>query len=221
VAVWNGPPILAEVNDPAQLRAADFVLDYPSSKYAHAMAGLVRQLESREGSGAIIAVTSADNGESRSAIAVSIARAAARMGKKAIVVDCAPGHLASRAMKARIRSGLYEVLTGAVPLNQALAKDPRGDVYLLGTAKRTANSVTMYGSQPMARLVEILRGGTDMVVIDCGPAAAGPDAAVIARLADATVLVSKRSALRSPLVANAAAALERGKAAPIGIVVTR
>ena len=221
VAVWNGPPILAEVNDPAQLRAADFVLDYPSSKYAHAMAGLVRQLESREGSGAIIAVTSADNGESRSAIAVSIARAAAKMGKKAIVVDCAPGHMASRAMKARIRSGLYEVLTGAVPLNQALAKDPRGDVYLLGTAKRTANSVTMYGSQPMARLVEILRGGTDMVVIDCGPATASPDAAVIARLADATVLVSKRSALHSPLVANAAAVLERGRAAPIGIVVTR
>lgn len=221
VAVWNGPPILAEINDPAQLRAAEFVLDYPSSKYSHAMASLVRQLESRQGDGAIIAVTSADNGESRSAIAVSLARAAAKMGKKAIVVDCAPGHLASRAMKARIRSGLYEVLTGAVPLNKALAKDPRGDVYLLGMAKRTANGVTMYGSQPMARLVDVLRGGADMVVIDCGPAAGGPEAGTIARLADATVLVSKRGQLHSPLVANAARALETAKAAPIGIVVTK
>jgi len=221
VAVWSGPPILSEINDPAQLRAADFVLDYPASKYAHAMAALVRQLESKEGDGAIVALTSADNGESRSAIAVSLARAAARMGKKAIIVDCAPGHLASRAMKTRIRSGLYEVLTGSVPLNQALAKDPRGDVYLLGTAKRAPNSLTMYSSQPMARLVQVLRGGADFVVIDCGPANASPDAALIARLADATVLVSARSKLNSPMVANAARILESAKSAPIGIVVTK
>lgn len=221
VAVWSGPPILSEINDPAQLRAADFVLDYPASKYAHAMAALVRQLESKEGDGAIVALTSADNSESRSAIAVSLARAAARMGKKAIIVDCAPGHMASRAMKTRIRSGLYEVLTGAVPLNQALAKDPRGDVYLLGTAKRAPNSLTMYSSQPMAKLVQVLRGGADFVVIDCGPANASPDAALIARLADATVLVSARSKLNSPMVANAAKILESARSAPIGIVVTK
>ena len=95
--VWNGPPILGEINDPAQLRAADFVLDYPASKYSHAMAALVRQLEAQPESGAaIVALTSADNGESRSAIAVSLARAASRMGKKAILVDCAPARLATR-----------------------------------------------------------------------------------------------------------------------------
>jgi succinoglycan biosynthesis transport protein ExoP len=221
VAVWSGPPILAEINDPALLRAADFVLDYPASKYSHAMAALVRQLESKEGDGAIVALTSADNGESRSAIAVSLARAAARMGKKAIIVDCASGHLASRAMKTRIRSGLYEVLTGSVPLNQALAKDPRGDVYLLGTAKRAPNSLTMYSSAPMAKLVQVLRGGADFVVIDCGPANASPDAALIARLADATLLVSKRSALNSPMIANAAKILQSARSAPIGIVVTK
>ncbi len=221
LAVWSGPPILGEIDDVAALRAADFVLDYPASKYSHAMADLVRQLEAREGGGAIIALTSADNGESRSAIAVSLARAASRMGKKAIVVDCAPGHLASQAMKARVRSGVYEVLTGAVPLNQALAKDSRGEVYLLGTARRAPNSVTMYSSRPMQRLISVLRDGADFVVIDCGPANGGPDAALIARLADATVLISRRQMLHSPLVANAARALDTAHAAPVGIVVTR
>ena len=99
MTVWNGPPILGEINDPAQLRAADFVLDYPASKYSHAMAALVRELEARPntgGGGAVIALTSADNGESRSAIAVSLARAASRMGKKAIIVDCAPQRLPPR-----------------------------------------------------------------------------------------------------------------------------
>ena len=49
-------------------------------------------------------LTSADNGESRSAIAVSLARAASKMGKKAIIVDCAPQRLASKAIKAQVKT---------------------------------------------------------------------------------------------------------------------
>jgi uncharacterized protein involved in exopolysaccharide biosynthesis len=222
IATWNGPPILGEINDPASLRAADFVLDYPASKYSHAMAALVRQLEAAPDSGgAIVALTSADTSESRSAIAVSLARAASQMGKKVIIMDCAPARLASKVMKAPVRTGIYDVLTGAVPLNQALAKDPRGEVYVLGSTRKPPNSLTMYTSEPMARLVSVLRGGADFVVIDCGPANGGPDAALIARLADATVLVSKRQMLHSPLVANAARILASAKAAPVGIVVTK
>lgn len=222
VAVWNGPPILCEINDKAQLRAADFVLDYPASKYSHAIADLVRQLEAQPGSeGAIIALTSADNSESRSAIAVSLARAASKMGKKSILVDCAPARLASRAFKAQTRSGLYDVLTGAITLNQALEKDPRGDTYVLGTSKRPANTATMFASRPMQRLASVLREGADFVVIDCGPAANGPEAGIIARLADATLLVSNRQMLHSPLMTSTARNLERNKAAPIGIVITQ
>ncbi len=58
-------------------------------------------------------------------------------------------------------------------------------------------------------------------MIDCGPANAGPDAALIARLADATLLVSRRGALNTPVLANAAKILESARAAPIGIVVTK
>jgi succinoglycan biosynthesis transport protein ExoP len=224
MTVWNGPPILGEINDPAQLRAADFVLDYPASKYSHAMAGLVRELEARPnagGGGAVIALTSADNGESRSAIAVSLARAASRMGKKAIIVDCAPQRFASKAIRAKVKRGLYDVLTGKVPLNAALVRDPRSETYLLATPERPRNSLTMFSSRPMARLVSVLREGADFIVMDCGSLVAGPDAAVIARMADATVMVCRRQNLHSPLIANASRALEEAQAAPMGIVVTK
>ncbi|HEY8254957.1 MAG TPA: exopolysaccharide transport family protein [Rhizomicrobium sp.] len=224
MTVWNGPPILGEINDPAQLRAADFVLDYPASKYSHAMAALVRELEARPnagGGGAVIALTSADNGESRSAIAVSLARAASRMGKKAIIVDCAPARLASKAIRAKVKCGLYDVLTGKVPLNAALTRDPRSETYLLATPERPRNSLTMFSSRPMAKLVSVLRQGADFIVMDCGSLVAGPDAAVIARMADVTVLVCRRQNLHSPLIANAARALEEAQAAPMGIVITK
>ncbi|HKU54700.1 MAG TPA: exopolysaccharide transport family protein [Rhizomicrobium sp.] len=221
-AMWNGPPVLGEVNNMARLEAADYVLDYPASKYAHAMVRLVRQLQSEPGAeegAAVIAVTSAANSESRSAIAVSLARAASRMGKKAVILDCAYQRLASRAIKAPVRAGLYEVLTGAVRLNQALAKDPRGETYLLSTPKWP--SPDMFASRAMARLTTVLRGGADFIVIDCGPVGARTQAASIARLADATVLVSPRQMLHSAAMADAARLLERANAPPIGIVTTR
>lgn len=222
VALWSGPPILGEVNNTARLEAADYVLDYPASKYAHTMVKLVRQLQSEPGAGegaAVIAITSAGNGESRSAIAVSLVRAATRLGKKAVILDCASQRLASRAIKAPVKAGLYEVLTGAATLNQALAKDPRGQSYLLSTPKWP--SPELFTSRAMARLITVLRGGADFIVIDCGPVAARTQAAGIAQLADATVLVSPRQMLHSPATANAARLLESAKAAPVGIVITR
>ena len=222
VTLWNGPPILGEVNNTAPLEAADYVLDYPASKYAHAMVKLVRQLQSEPGAeegAAVIALTSAGNSVSRSAIAVSLARAASRMGKKAVILDCASQRLASRAIKAPVKAGLYEVLTGAVTLNQALVKDPRGAAYLLSTPKWPTPD--MFTSRPMERLISVLRGGADFIVIDCGPVGGRSQAANIARLADATVLVSPRQMLHSAAMANAAHLLESAKAAPIGIVITR
>jgi Mrp family chromosome partitioning ATPase len=222
ITLWNGPPVLGEINNSARLEASDYVLDYPASKYAHAMVKLVRQLQSEPGAeegAAVIAVTSAANGESRTAIAVSLARAASRMGKKAVILDCASQRLASRAIKAPVKTGLYEVLTGAVSLNQALAKDPRGETYLLSTPKWP--SPDMFASHAMARLIAVLRGGADFIVIDCGPVGARTQAASIARLADATVLVSPRQMLHSAATANAARILEDTKAAPVGIVITR
>jgi uncharacterized protein involved in exopolysaccharide biosynthesis/Mrp family chromosome partitioning ATPase len=225
LATWNGPPILGEIHDSARLAAADFVMDYPASKYSHALAALVRQLEARGADGvpgaAVVALTALDAGENRAAIAASLARAASKMGKKTIILDCAPGALVSRALKAPVKNGLYEVLTGKVPLNQALAKDPRGEAYLLGVPRRPPNAPTMFSSQQMKRLVAILRGGADFIVIDCGPAGSGPDAALLARLADATVLVARRPMLHAPQLASAAKALKNARAAPVGIVVTR
>jgi succinoglycan biosynthesis transport protein ExoP len=222
MAISDGPPILGEINDPAQLRAADFVLDYPASKFSQAIASLVRRLEAGPGSGAaIIALTSAEDGESRSAIAIGLARGACKLGKKTVLVDCAPARAAARAIKAPVKTGLYDVLTGAASLNQALAKDPRGPAQLLATTRRPANSATMFASHAMQRLVSVLRDGADFVVIDCGPVSAGPEAGIIARLADATILVSKRQTLHSPLMASATRDLQSANAAPIGVVITR
>ncbi len=222
--VWNGPPILGEIDDSARLAAADFVLDYPDSKFSRALARLARQLEARGGEAALVAVTCAnagDAGENRAAIAAGLARAAAKAGKKTVLVDLVPEALATRALKAPVSNGLYEVLTGGMKLNQVLARDPRSQVYVLGIPRRPPNAPTMFASPQMARLVSTLRRGADFIVIDCGVAMPALETAPLAQLADATVLVARRPMLHSPVVANAARILQGARTAPIGIVVTR
>lgn len=218
-AVWTGPPILAQISGATSLRAAEYIIDWPQSRFSHGVKALVHQLESRGDDGAVIAVTSALPGEGKSAIAVALARAAAQMGKKVVLIDCDPARLTSKALSAPLRAGVYDVLTGGVALNQALVKDPRSEAFLLGMPRRPANSATMFASQAMTRLIDVLRHGAELVVLDCGMAPTGPDAALLARHADATLLVSRQNNLQAPATASAARMLETAQAAPIGMVV--
>jgi len=215
---WDGPPILGEITNAGSLKAADYVLDWPTSRFAHATAGLVRQLESRSGEGTVVAMTAAEPGDTKSVVAVAMARAAARMGKRTVIIDCDPTHRASMAMGTNAQAGLYEVLSGAVPLNDAMVKDPRSNIWCLALKQRPSNAATMFASPQMARLIEILRDSCDFVVLDCGPALSGPDAALIARQADATLLVSRREKLQGRNLGHATAALQNAKAAPVAVV---
>jgi len=87
--------------------------------------------------------------------------------------------------------------------------------------KLPPNLATMFSSGQMAKLLDVLRKGCDLVVIDCARVGAGPETALLARLADATVLVSRQSALYGPALAKSVNLLHGAKAAPIGIVVTK
>jgi succinoglycan biosynthesis transport protein ExoP len=217
--VWDGPPILAELANAERLGAASYVVDYPASRYANAMSALVGQLDSRdEGGAAVVAVTSTQSGESKSAVAVSIARAAAQMGKKTVLIDCDPNQLAVKAMEAPAQSGLYEVLTGAVPLSQALAKDSRTGAYALAMTKRPPKLSTMFSSEAMTRLLQVLKEGADLVVLDCSRAAA-PEAGMLARLGDATLLVTRKDLLNKTALAKSVEALTGS--APLAIVATK
>jgi Mrp family chromosome partitioning ATPase len=56
------------------------------------------------------------------------------------------------------------------------------------------------------------------VILDCGPALNGPETALIARQADATLVVSRRERLRGRTLSHATRMLENAKAAPVGLV---
>jgi polysaccharide biosynthesis transport protein len=216
---WKGPPILADIPEPVSLKTGDLVLDQPKSHYAYRMAALVRQLESRDGA-AVVAMTSVACDEGRSAIGVSLARAAAQMGRKVVLMDCDPAQTAKRAMHISDTGGIYDVLTGTIPLNRVLVRDPRSDAFVLAMTRQPPNMTTMFGSSQMKKLVRLLRDNCDLVVMDCARAAT-PETWLLARLSDATLLVSRRGMLTAPILAKSVEILNAAKVAPLGLIVTR
>jgi succinoglycan biosynthesis transport protein ExoP len=216
---WDGPPILADIPDAISLKAGDTMLDQPASPYAFRMAALVRQLESRKGA-AMVAMTSIAPDEGRSAIGISLARAAARMGKKVVVLDCDPAQTTRRAMQVPDHGGIYDVLSGAMPLNRVLARDSRTDAVVLAMTRQPPNMVTMFGSEQMRKLIRLLRDNCDMVVVDCARASA-PETWLLARMSDATLMVSRRGVLNTPILARSLEILTAAKVAPLGLIITR
>ena len=107
-----------------------------------------------------------------------------------------------KAMEAPAQAGLYEVLTGTVPLSEALAKDSRTGAYALAMTRRPPKLATMFTSAAMARLLQVLKEGADLVVLDCSRAGAGPEAGLLARLCDATLLVTRKDALGKASLSN-------------------
>ena len=195
------------------------MLDQPGSPYAYRMAALVRRLQSQDGA-AVVAMTSAASDEGKSAIGISLARAAASMGKKVIFLDCDPSQTAQNAMHVAAPGGLYDVLSGLIPLNKVLARDPRSDAFVLTMSRQPPNMATMFGSQQMKKLIRLLRDNCDMVVMDCARAAT-PETWALARLCDTTLLVSRKNALNTPLMARSVRILNAAKVPPLGLIVTR
>jgi Mrp family chromosome partitioning ATPase len=140
----------------------------------------------------VVAITAAAAEEGKTAIALGLARAAARAGWRTVLID---GDL-TRAPSARSlgyrsgRLGLIDALRGAAPLSRCFLKDPRSPLLLLSNFTSIANGYSVLSSQPMAKLIAHLRGSTDLVIVDATPLSALNESHALLRLSDAVVLAA-------------------------------
>ncbi|HEX7726847.1 MAG TPA: exopolysaccharide transport family protein [Rhizomicrobium sp.] len=186
----RGAPVIGEVPDYESLRAADVVIDRPQDSYSRAVETLLGRLapHTRGQGGKVIALTAADQGEGRTALATALARAATRRGLRAIVIDSdfqLPR--AAQAMGlAQGDLGLQDVLSGTSPLSQSLARDTRSNALLLSPARLHSPNAQFLNALP--QLIAYLKRSFDLVIVDC-PA---PEYASASRyflpLSDAAVL---------------------------------
>lgn len=147
----------------------------------------------------VILVTSALAGEGKSTLAVNLALAFARNGKRVALIDCDLRHPSDRKILGiEDGKGLYEVLTKEARLSDvlltgsSLGMDDEFRFCFLPGGKSTEDGSRLLGSEPMRKVLDAVKEKFDYVILDSAPAGLLTDAGVLAQYADSAVFVIKR-----------------------------
>jgi len=182
---------------------------------------VVSRLDQAAGS-RIVAVLSPLFGEGKSTVAINLARVLALEGRRVLLLD---GDLRRPRLKGFLANehaaGLEEFLRGDVTLGRCIQESRLGGVHVIGAEFELAGPAEIPGSARFRTLWQAVGSHYDYVVVDTGPVNAVSEAAVIASLADAALLVVEegRTSLRD--AAEAKRRLTHHRARFLGLVVNR
>ncbi|RYX82801.1 polysaccharide biosynthesis tyrosine autokinase [bacterium] len=169
-----------------------------------------------------VAVTSSLPGEGKSMSSVNLATAAALSGQRVVLVDCDMRQPSIHSFfQVSNERGLSDVITGTLPLREALQTTSVPNLYLLTSGTFTDNALGLLGSPRMQACIDSLSGFADLVVIDTPPALLIADAALISTMTDATLLVVSCNEVGQPEVHQTAQSLMQTGAYLPGIILTK
>jgi capsular exopolysaccharide synthesis family protein len=199
-------------------------LDDPTGPFAQAVAALRKELVranvmTRRTS---VLLVSALANEGTTTTALSLARAHARAGGRALLIDC---DLRSPRLHeltgAANQHGLTDILLGRRALDQVLHLDERSGALLVTTGPSAPDPNQLLASEAMRQLLRQAAEHYDLVILDGPPVLGGQDACMLARMADCAALVARWGSTRRQDVAVAATRLIETGADMAGLVLTR
>ena len=199
------------------------VLDDPSGHFACAVTSLRNELVrnsviSRRKS---VLLASALRNEGATTTALSLVRCHARAGGHALLIDCDPqsGRLQEVTGKGELGS-LEDIVAGDQTADEVLRVDERSGVALVALGAK-GGSQQAPAPASLSRLLRWAEERYDLVILDGPPVIGSDQAALLAKVADATILVAHWGCTRRRDVATARQALVDAGADLAGIVLTR
>jgi polysaccharide biosynthesis transport protein len=167
------------------------VAAYPLSAFSEAVRALGATIRySQPTAPKVVLLSSALPNEGKTVTSICLARSMALQGHRVIYLDCDLRRAAgTAAVGVRPSAGLLEVLDGRVELSRVLMKDAETGVDFL-PLKASANARDVFGTEAMDRLLDRLRSEYELIVLDTAPVLAVSETRVLARKADAVVLLA-------------------------------
>lgn len=181
------------------------VLGDPQSLFAEVARGLAAEVAdlARHGRTQTVLITSPVMGDGKSTVAVTLAAAAAAMGRRSVVVDFDLRHPVGATIIDAVRppTGMVDIidylagtadLSRLLPSPQIAAEEDGGDAYqpVIITAREPArNPAALMRLGRVNRLLAELHQQFDLIVINAPAALATRDARMLTEAADSTLLV--------------------------------
>ena len=147
----------------------------------------------QEGQGKICLVTSVLPRQGKSLVAMSLSRAIARAGRRALFLELdlrrpTGSILARRPWPA---SGVAAVLSGRATIRDVVIRDPNPKLDLLLAEENASGALDHLTSATLTTLLNELRTRYDAIIIDSPPLGIVPDALTLTPLVDQIILVAK------------------------------
>lgn len=208
IEMISGMPVIASLPklSEAKLRHAsmvsDIIMEKPDSPFSEAIRNLLFTLQAIVKRGrrlGVILVTSADESEGKSTLAVSLARSAAIAGAKTVIVDCNLRNPEIHdLLNIQNEVGLVDLLTQTSRQHAVLQQDPRSGC--LAIASGHVDSVSpewLLRTEQIREVLKKLASEYDVVVLDAPPVGRYADSLLFTNIAD-LVLFAVRSGMTRP-----------------------
>jgi tyrosine-protein kinase Etk/Wzc len=166
-----------------------------------------------------IVVTSPGPAEGKSTIVANLGVAMAQAGNRTVVVDSDLRRPTVSALLGGGRGvGLTDVLSGKLPLEQALTPTKVEGLFLLGSGPLPPNPSEMLGSRKMRQVIEELSERFEFVLFDSPPILPISDAAALGASVDGAILVVRSDVTATGGLSRALSLLKAVHTRIIGVV---
>ncbi|MCA8271118.1 AAA family ATPase [Burkholderia sp. AU30280] len=175
------------------------VKEHPETPLAEALENLALLLRYRttaaHGQSRIVLMTSPEPGQGKSMICANLAGLFSESGLKTLLVRTdAGGSSVDRTWSVKDGKGLSDVLMGSLELKRAIFHVSE-NLDVLPAGKRVEPWRHLFGTERMEPLITALRREYDVIVVDAPLARPVTNVAMLARLADVTVMVARQGSV--------------------------
>jgi len=170
-----------------------------------------------------VVITSPGPGEGKSRTAANLAVVLAGAGHKTLLIDADFRRPSQHKIFGRIRNvGLTNLILQDVTEDEAIvAVDQVPNLWLATSGPIPPNPSELLGSGRLRELMARLKGAFTYVILDTPPVNAVTDAALLASVANGTILVVEQGRTTFPALAHAKQLLDRVGARTIGVVMNK
>lgn len=171
----------------------DYLVSHPYSSFAEAFRSLKTVLLlGGTRMPTAIAVTSALPREGKSTTAVCLARTMAMSGMRTVLIDCdARRRSASEQLLPEGDAGLVRFLDGSATLDEALVRDEKTDLQILGMVEPPPRGSDLFSEGQLENLLAQLRERFHVIIIDTAPVLGIAETRTIAAAADYVLLLGR------------------------------
>ncbi len=144
-----------------------------------------------EGEAKVILFTSAGPEEGKSTVMVNLGAALSEMGKKVLLVEAdLRKPVLDRYFKVSPGRGISGVLSGGVPLEDAVQPAGFENLYVMVAGVKPPNPAELVASEDMRNAFERVRQFADFVLVDSPPVLAASDAMALAPAVDGVIIMA-------------------------------